>query len=229
MDLIQNINSIDAVAFDMDGLIFDTETLSKRAFFLTAQQFQLEVEADYYKKFIGHSQPACDQLMYDRFGSDFDATRFRANWWSCVGAIFESEGVDFKPGFHALFEMLAIQNIPLALVTTSSHSTVLRNFKGWNYPDRFDVLITADRGLPAKPAPDKYLQAAEDINVEPENMMVIEDSNTGMQAAISAGCKAVMIPDLTEPEEHIKSSAFRIFTSLDHLNKWYVTNLITNA
>ena len=224
MDLKQKINNFDAIAFDMDGLIFDTESLSKRAFFMTAEQFQIEVEADYYKKFIGHSQPACDQLMYDRFGSDFDATHFRSTWWSCVGSIFEREGVNFKPGFHALFEMLETQGIPLVLVTTSSRSTVLRNFEGWNYPDRFDVLITADRGLPAKPAPDKYLQAAEDVNVNPENMMVIEDSNTGMQAAISAGCKAVMVPDLVEPADHIKSCAFKIFATLDHLNEWYVKN-----
>ena len=224
MDLKKNTNKFDAIAFDMDGLIFDTESLSKRAFFMTAEQFELEVEADYYKKFIGHSQPVCDQLMYDRFGSDFDAARFRENWWSCVGSIFEREGVDFKPGFHELFEMFESQNIPLLLVTTSSQSTVLRNFKGWSYPDRFDVMITADRGLPAKPAPDKYLQAAEDVKVKPANMMVIEDSNTGMQAAISAGCKAVMVPDLTEPSDHIKSCAFRIFATLDHLNKWYVNN-----
>ena len=218
---MQNINLIEAVAFDMDGLIFDTEVLSKKAFFMTAAEFKLEVEPDYYKKFIGHSQSACDQLMYDRFGLEFDAATFRTQWWSSVETIFNREGVDFKPGFHQLFEMLEAKNLPLVLVTTSSHSTVLRNFKGWNYPDRFDAMITADRGLPAKPAPDKYLQAALDIRVSPENMMVIEDSNTGMQAAISAGCKAVMVPDLVEPTDQIKASAFRIFASLDHLNEWY--------
>ena len=140
-------------------------------------------------------------------------------------SIFDQEGVDFKPGFHELFEMLETKNMPLVLVTTSSHSSVLRNFKGWNYPDRFDVMITADRGLPAKPAPDKYLQAAEDVSVRPQNMMVIEDSNIGMQAAISAGCKAVMIPDLVEPTDHVLSSAYKIFANLYHLNEWYSTSI----
>lgn len=222
---MQNINNISAIAFDMDGLIFDTEVLSKKAFYMTADQFQLEVEEDYYKQFIGHSQAASDQLMYDRFGADFDASRFRKIWWSCVTSIFDQEGVDFKPGFHELFEMLETKNMPLVLVTTSSHSSVLRNFKGWNYPDRFDVMITADRGLPAKPAPDKYLQAAEDVSVRPQNMMVIEDSNIGMQAAISAGCKAVMIPDLVEPTDHVLSSAYKIFANLYHLNEWYSTSI----
>lgn len=222
---MKNIANIEAVAFDMDGLIFDTEALSKKAFYMTADQFQLEVETDYYKRFIGHSQAACDQLMYDRFGTDFDAARFRTIWWSCVERIFDQHGVDFKPGFHELFKILETKNMPLILVTTSSHSSVLRNFKGWDYPERFDVMITADRGLPAKPAPDKYLQAAEDVSVRPENMMVIEDSNIGMQAAISAGCKAVMVPDLVEPTDYIQSAAFKIFTDLYHLNEWYTTNI----
>lgn len=221
---MKKFKKIQAAAFDMDGLIFDTEALSKQAFFLAADQFQLQVEPDYYKRFIGHSQHACDQLMHERFGADFDTAGFRFLWWSYVCAIFEEQGVEFKPGFHELFDTLETNNLPLVLVTTSSHSSVLRNFKGWNYPDRFDVIITADRGLPAKPAPDKYLQAAKDVGVSPQSMMVIEDSNIGMQAAISAGCKSVMVPDLVEPSDHVKSAAYKIFPNLYHLNDWYMVN-----
>ncbi len=212
--------SIEAVAFDMDGLIFDTEELSRKAFFITADEFNIEVEDDYYKRFIGNSQPVCDQLMYDRFGMDFDTSGFRKSWWQYVGELFESDGIDFKPGFHELFEQLESQKIPLALVTTSSHSTVLRNFKDWDYPNRFHTLITWDRGLPSKPAPDKYLAAAADLNVRAENMIVLEDSNIGMQAAINAGSKAVMVPDLVEPTDYVKTQAFQIFNSLIEANDW---------
>ena len=138
MDL--NGKPIEAVAFDMDGLIFNTEELARKAFFITADEYQIKVESDYYKRFVGNSQPVCDQLMYDRFGVDFDAAGFRKFWWQCVGELFEINGVDFKPGFHDLFEQLEKQRIPLALVTTSNHSTVLRNFKSWDYPDRFNTL-----------------------------------------------------------------------------------------
>lgn len=221
MDLKQKSTIIEAIAFDMDGLIFDTESLSKKAFFMTAERFSLEVDPEYYKKFVGHSQDACDRLMHDRYGENFDAAAFRSVWWSCVGTIFNEQGVEFKPGFHELFDMLESKNMPMVLVTTSSYSAVCRNFMGWNYPRRFDSMITADRGLPAKPAPDKYLQAALDVRVKPRNMLVIEDSNIGMQAAINAGCKAVMVPDLVEPADHIASSAYKIFDDLHQINDWY--------
>ncbi len=210
---------IEAVAFDMDGLIFDTEELARKAFFVTAEIFDIEVEADYYKRFIGHSQPACDQLMYDRYGGDFNAAGFRQVWWQNVGEIFETDGVEFKPGFHELFAQLE-QQVPLALVTTSRHDTVLRNFKDWDYPSRFKTLVTWDRGLPSKPAPDKYLAAADDLNVSAGNMVVLEDSNIGMQAAINAGSKAVMVPDLVEPTDYVKTQAFQIFNSLIEVNEW---------
>ena len=212
--------SIDAVAFDMDGLIFDTEKLARKAFFITADKYKIEVENDYYKQFVGNSQPVCDQLMYDRFGVDFDAVGFRAYWWQRVGELFEIDGVEFKPGFHDLFEQLEKLDIPLALVTTSNYNTVLRNFDNWDYPDRFHTLITWDRGLPSKPAPDKYLAAASDLNVLAQNMIVLEDSNVGMQAAIHARSKAVMVPDLVEPTDHIKEQAFQIFNSLTEVNDW---------
>ena len=214
-------HQITAVAFDMDGLIFDTETLSKKAFALTAIDFGIVVEEDYYKRFIGNSQPVCDQLMFDKFGRDFDAAGFRMNWWNYVGEIFDAEGVEFKPGFHAVFENLKSNKVPVALVTTSSHKTVLRNFKGWDYPLRFDTLITCDRGLPAKPAPDKYLTAASELEVDEGQMIVLEDSNTGMQAAINANCKAIMVPDLVSPTEQIRKSAYKIFSTLDGVNEWF--------
>ena len=222
MDL--KLGSIEAVAFDMDGLIFDTEELARKAFFITAETFNIEVEPDYYKRFIGHSQPVCDQLMYDRFGTDFNADGFRKNWWQNVGQIFETDGVEFKPGFHELFEQLE-PRVPLALVTTSRHSTVLRNFKNWDYPRRFNTLITWDRGLPSKPAPDKYLAAAVDLKVSASNMIVLEDSNIGMQAAINAGSKAVMVPDLVEPTDYVKTQAFEIFDNLVEVNDWLINQI----
>jgi len=218
MDL--NREQFDAVAFDMDGLIFDTEELARQAFFITADKFKIGVEDDYYKRFVGHSQPVCDQLMFDRFGIDFDAAGFRRSWWQCVGNLFEIDGVEFKPGFHELFEQLEGQKVPLALVTTSSHSTVLRNFKNWDYPDRFHTLVTWDRGLPSKPAPDKYLAAAGDLEVNPENMIVLEDSNVGMQAAINSGAKAVMIPDLVDPLAEIETKAYQIFSDKNEVSDW---------
>ncbi len=218
MDL--KLNLIEGVAFDMDGLIFDTEELARKAFFVAVDAFKIEVEADYYKRFVGNSQPVCDQLMYDRFGKDFDTDGFRRHWWQHVGELFAADGVEFKPGFHELFELIEQQKLPIALVTTSSHSTVLRNFRHWDYPERFSTLVTWDRGLPSKPAPDKYLAAANDLSVNINNMIVLEDSNTGMQAAINAKSKAVMIPDLVEPVAEVEAAAFGIFNDLIEVRHW---------
>ena len=83
-------------------------------------------------------------------------------------------------------------------------------------------MITWDRGLPSKPKPDKYLAAASDLNVDAQNMIVLEDSNVGMQAAINANSKAVMVLDLVEPTDHVKAQAFQIFNSLNEVTDWLI-------
>ena len=218
--MAMNSWSFSAVAFDMDGLIFDTESISRHALMKTAADFDIEIDDQYYQGFIGNSQAVCEQLLYSRFGEAFDVPAFRENWWNCRMQLVEDQGVNFKVGFHELFAFLETTGLPLALVTTSSHSEVLRNFRGETYPDRFDTIVTWDRGLAPKPAPDKYLAAAGDLEVRPETMLVLEDSNTGMQAAINAGCQAVMVPDLVQPHESIHKQAAKILPDLIAVRRW---------
>jgi len=211
---------LSAVAFDMDGLILDTESISRQAFIKAADEVGIEIDDEYYQGFVGNSQAVCEQLMYSRYGRGFDVDSFRKKWWGYRSRLVEEDGVSFKPGFHELFAGIEAAALPRALVTTSSHAEVLRNFRGEDYPDRFDTLVTWDRGLKPKPAPDKYLAAARDLGVEPENMLVLEDSNTGMRAAISAGCQAVMVPDLVQPHDFVRDRARAILPDLFVARQW---------
>ena len=55
-----------------------------------------------------------------------------------------------------------------------------------------------------KPAPDVYLYACEQLGVSPETAFAVEDAPNGVRSAVAAGCKAIMVPDLTEPDEELK-------------------------
>ena len=76
--------------------------------------------------------------------------------------------------------------------------------------DYFDVVVGGDLIKNSKPAPDIYLTACERLGVKPENAAAIEDSFNGIRAAHAAGMKAIMVPDMIEPDDEMREKAYVI-------------------
>ena len=81
----------------------------------------------------------------------------------------------------------------------------------------FDKIVCATMVKNGKPKPDIYLKACEELGVLPCEAIALEDSPNGIISAHDAGCKAVMVPDLSEPDEEIKSFLYERIDSLDLL------------
>lgn len=79
--------------------------------------------------------------------------------------------------------------------------------------DKFDVLITGDMVEKGKPNPDIFLKASKVLNVPVENCLVVEDANSGIEAAINGGFNTVMIPDLVNIDSQFLDKV-EIFSSL---------------
>lgn len=206
--------NIKAVAFDMDGLIFDTERLSRDSFFDTAAKMNVAVDEDFYPTLIGVHASKSDNLILQQFGNDFDIKTFNKKWMQ-KRAELAHKGGDFKAGFAELFDALVSKGLPISLVTSSPYEDVVFNFaKQGDYLQQFHTTLAQDCGLPSKPAPDKYIHAAQAMGVAVEHLLVLEDSNIGMQSAINAKAIAIMVPDLLPPDAYSEKHAYAILPSL---------------
>jgi HAD superfamily hydrolase (TIGR01509 family) len=201
-----------AIIFDMDGLLFDTETLYQEAILLAAAEGGHEIAVDVFNRTVGLPWAESRALLLSHFGEAFRVDEFQATWVRHFWVIAETR-LALKPGALELLDTLDQFRLPRAIATSSSRRTVERHLTAHNLMGRFEEIVAHgdyDRG---KPAPDPFLKAAERLGVEPRLCLALEDSHNGIRSASSAGMMTVMVPDLLEPTDEIR--ALCIFVARD--------------
>ena len=102
----------------------------------------------------------------------------------------------------------------MAVASSAPVEVIEKNLLRTNLRGYFDVLVGGDKVSNGKPAPDIFLLAAKELNLEPSDCYIFEDSFNGIRAANSAGGFAIMIPDTIQPTEEIKNLCSAIYPSL---------------
>ena len=207
--------TIQAVAFDKDGVTFDSERIYAESLLQTLAELpQPPADAPALAEACsGLSCAATAALLQEMLGADVDMDAFFRRWFAQRDAIIATRGVPFMPGADALIEALYAEGYPLALVTADDLDNVLADFQRCPQPEllqRFSVVITADDVARTKPDPEPYQRAAAYLGVAPEAMLVLEDSDVGAQAALAAGCPVFLLAGEHAPAPHIASAVRRI-------------------
>lgn len=191
------MSELQAVLFDMDGTICDSEPswmASERAM---AARYGAEWTDDDALHLVGFALMDGGTYIKQRMGlpqSPADVVD------ELVAGVMESlarDGVAWRPGALELLQACNDAGVPTALVTMS-----YRDFCGAVLAvmphGRFDVVVTGDEVDRGKPAPDPYLAAARQLGVDPACCVAIEDSPTGAASAQAAGCLTVVVPNHVE-------------------------------
>ncbi len=200
---------IDAVLFDMDGLVLDTEKLYTRFWMEAANElgYPMTFEQGLGMRSLNRQAGAAKLKSY--FGESIDYDQVRSKRIELMDAFVEKEGVYLKPGIHELLDYLKKNGIKTAIATSSPIERTEKYLSSVRIEKRFDELISGYMVEKGKPEPDIYLYAAEKLGVKPENCMVLEDSPAGILAAFKAGCIPVMVPDQDEPDEDTKKLLYQ--------------------
>jgi len=193
-----------AVVFDMDGLLFDTEALYQQAIILAAAEGGHKVASDVFSRTVGLPWAQSRTLLLSHFGETFPVDEFQAAWVRQFWIIAETRLI-LKPGVLELLDFLDDLRLPRAIATSSSHRTVKRHLTAHNLIGRFDEVVGSGDYDAGKPAPDPFLKAAEWLGIDPQLCLALEDSYNGVRSASSAGMMTVMVPDLLEPTDEIRS------------------------
>jgi HAD superfamily hydrolase (TIGR01509 family) len=205
--------NIKAVLFDMDGLIFDTEGVCKKSWQHAAREQGLDLSDAFYQHFIGVQDIDCESLLEVEFAEKLNMARFK-RVRDLLLAVEREKDSAYKSGFEALFFELINRGFKCALVTSSALPLVQHHFSGCDYLSLFDALITSEQVKNGKPAADCYLMACAQLHLSPAECLVLEDSNNGMRSAIGAGCHAIMIPDLQQPDRDVAQQATAVLSNL---------------
>ena len=184
--------TIKAVAFDMDGLMFDTEdTYRKAASALLGRRGKVYTD-ELNNAVMGRPPKACFELFKETFG-------FPESWQELqkesedLFLEFLDDGYSTMPGLYELLEHLEQQSIPKGICTSSAIRVVSEVLRRKDLTNRFGFILTAEDVTNGKPDPEIYQKVAERFGIEPSEMLVLEDSEAGCQAASGAGAFAIAV------------------------------------
>jgi HAD superfamily hydrolase (TIGR01509 family) len=218
----------EAIVFDMDGLMLDTEPLYKIAWQQALAELGHELDDAAYLRFVGRSTEDCESDLLHHLGAEFPMRTFRNRWPDLWRACANEQGIARKAGLSELLGFVQDAGLPIALATASNASYTEFSLRLANLLETFDVIVTGDQVAQPKPAPDIYLEAARRLDVDPVCCIALEDSDAGILAASRAGMVSLLVPDLKQPSEEAAGAAFRVLRSL-HEAREVVASLVATS
>jgi HAD superfamily hydrolase (TIGR01509 family) len=204
---------VEAVLFDMDGLLIDSEAVYIEAYHAAAQTFGVEMSMALCHAMIGVPRMECEAMIQEHFGPEFRVDRFQLCFREHAERLMAEE-VPVKPGARELLAWLAGRGLPLGVATSSRPTTVTHHLGRAGLLDHFQAIATRYDVERPKPHPDIYLEAARRLGAAPERCIAFEDSNIGLAAAHAAGTMAIMVPDILQPSEEVRAKCLTVVPDL---------------
>ncbi len=181
-----------AVAFDMDGLMFETETVYFKAASELLRRRGFEYTQEVCDQIMGRPPEFCFKLFVKLFNLKEDWRDLQREDEKYF-LRFLKDGYQTMPGLIELLDELDRRGIPYGVCTSSKPIVANEVLKKHGVVDRLKFIVTSDDVKNGKPDPEVYLKAAEKFNVEPAEMLVLEDSSAGCSAANAAGAPCCML------------------------------------
>lgn len=209
---IKGINEdIKGILFDLDGLLVNSERLYWQANIQAAEEANLGTPRDAYLHLTGASVKEMQAFYHKYFKTAAERDRFIKRTDDLVWQWTDQGKLKLQPGVKEALQCFHQRRVPMAIVSSNYQKVVLHDLRVTGVGHYFAFYLSyanvqAEKMKP-KPAPDIYLAAAKKMNLPKENLLVFEDSATGVAAAYNANLKVVMIPDLIPASERDRRQA----------------------
>ena len=200
------------VIFDMDGTLFDTESVFQEEWNRIAKERGLSLPESFKYEICGTSGDSMNRII-EKYYHVANGTEIQHLCKERVSRRLLAK-VPEKPGCREILSFFRKKGYAISIGSSSPMGQILANLAVTGLSSCFDALASGEEVDHGKPAPDIFLLAARKMGVPPSRCYVFEDSPNGIRAACAAGMKAIMVPDLMPVTGEIREKCFAIFESL---------------
>ena len=209
--------AFDAIIFDMDGLLVDTESVWEEAESAMLRGYHIEMEPAVRAQLIGLR----NDVFLGKLKSMYDIPDSLEDLQDdVIGRMLKLIPIKAKPmpGAIEIIQYVVDQGIPTAIASSSPSVIIEAVVSSQNWGHLIPVRCSAEHLLAGKPEPHVYWEAAKALGIAPMNCLALEDSPIGARAAVAAGMTCYAVPDLS----HTRIEAFEgvteyVFDTLHHV------------
>ncbi len=208
---------IQGIIFDMDGTLLDTERILVQCWIKSAALYGFSMEKQHALNIRSLQYRFAERYLKRVFGKSFDYAAIRQTRKRLFAEELDKNGIPVKQGVLPFLQFCQAQNLPTVVATATAKENAIQYLEKGGILPYFTEIIGGDQMAVGKPFPDIYLDAAKAINCTPSYCMALEDAPNGVLSAFYAGCKVVMVPDLSQPDEMLQPFLFSIQPDLEHV------------
>ena len=208
---------IKGVIFDMDGVLLNSEVLYQRFWLEALHYYGYPAKKEHILALRSLTGKNAELKLKSFFGDSLDYEKVKNKRIVLMDEYVRKNGVEIKKGADEILPYLKKKGIKIALATSSPYERAQEHLGMAGLFKYFDQCVCGGMVKNSKPQPDIYLLASEKLGLKPCECIAVEDSPNGVKSAVNAGCKTVMIPDLTPCTEDLKKDLFALCTDLTEI------------
>jgi HAD superfamily hydrolase (TIGR01509 family) len=213
-----------AVVFDLDGVLIDSEPVWNAARAALVRERGGTWDERATTDMMGMSSKEWSSYMHDRLGVPMTPAEINDDVVRRVASTYE-QGLPLLP--HALETVRELgANWPLGLASSSNRPIIDLVLERSGVRACFAAVVSSEEVAHGKPAPDVYLAAARELDVDPKDCAAVEDSTNGIKSAVAAGMRTIAVPNRQfRPDDDVLASAAVVVPSLAEVTPDLVASL----
>jgi HAD superfamily hydrolase (TIGR01509 family) len=205
---------IKAMIFDMDGLLLDTEKHHTRCWREAAKEQGFMMSVDTSLKLRSLAAEYAKPMLLEQFGETLDYERLKREKRKRMDQVLSEHPLEVKEGARELLTFLSDKKCKKAVATATRKEKAEQFLKTTGLWEYFDEVLSVTGVEHGKPMPDIYLEVCRMLGEKPEECVALEDSPNGALAAVRAGCRTILVPDLTPAPQDLKEYLWKEANSL---------------
>lgn len=215
--MAEKLKGVKAVIFDLDGTLIDTEKIYSIVWPQAIAAMGYEMNHEQYLSIRSLGRPFAPQRYKKWYGEDFDYDKARSIRKGLFEAYEKEHGIQGKPGAVELLTYLHSKGIITAIATATDIERATKYLEKVGLKEYFDRVISATMVDEGKPSPKVYQYAVSQLGLQPEECVAVEDAPNGIESAYRAGCRVIMVPDLSEPDDDVNAMICACVSRLDEI------------
>ncbi|MFQ6334046.1 HAD family hydrolase [Methylophilus sp. 3sh_L] len=205
---------IKAAIFDMDGLLIDSERIIMQGCIEAAASIGITYTEQQYVQLVGRIWSDSSRIMAEQLNGEHHMQQVIAGLNTFLDA--RNHVFPLKTGVLELLQFYRDAGVICSVASSSPIPHITHRLSHTGVLDYFDHITSGQEVQRGKPNPDIYLLALEKLGLQADECIAFEDSELGAQAAIAAGLRVIVVPDLKQPGDLVRAQAFHVVESLQH-------------